>query len=107
MELEYYRQVLAPIIQLFSALFLSGAATTAATQIGKMGFIPLPVQKYPRVSAAITSVIATLVAVYSSNLNLVVHSFWEIASFAVGVFILSTITYNNVIKTNDDSVTKL
>lgn len=92
-----FKTALDPIIQLFSVLVISGAGTTVATQILKLRFIPVPVTRYPRFTAAVVSVIASLVAAYNSDLNLLLNSGFQLFAFMVGVFIVSAITYNSIV----------
>ena len=77
---------------------LSGAATTIATQILKLKVIPVPAEKYPRTSAAIVSSLASLVAVFTTNVDLVINSFIGWVAFALGAYLLSAMTYNNILR---------
>ena len=81
---------------------LSGAATTIATQILKLKVIPVPAEKYPRMSAAIVSALASLVAVFSTNVDLVINSFIGWLAFAAGAYLLSAITYNQIVKQEEE-----
>lgn len=107
MDIALFRSVLEPIVTFFTALVVGGVATTAAVQLLKLDILGGFAKRYPRITNAIVSFLATLVAVYNSSLDLVISGFWQTAAFAVGVFVVAAITYNNVIKTNDDSSTRL
>lgn len=107
MDLSLYKAVLEPVVQLFSGILLSGVATTTATQLLKLNFIPIPVTKYPRLSAAVVAVLASLVTIYNTNLELVLDNWVQVVAFMVGVFITSVVVYNAVIKTGEDSPNKL
>lgn len=98
MELLALRAVLEPFIAVFGAIILSGTAVVIATQIMKLKVIPLPVQKYPRLTAAIASGIAALVSLYNSSVNFVVDSVWGWLAMAVGTWIVSAIAYNQIVK---------
>lgn len=98
LDIIMFREMLQPFVQFFSALFMSGVATTVATQILKMKIIPIPAEKYPRATAAIVASLATIVAIYMSDLNLVLNSLWEYLAFAMGTFLIGVNTYNAVVK---------
>lgn len=98
MDINSVRVALEPFVSLFGAIIVSGAATAAATEILKLRAIPVPVQRYPRLSAAVVSVIASLVAVYVSAADILVNSLIGYVAFAVGTLLVSAITYNNLIK---------
>lgn len=100
------REALNAIITFFTALVGTGVATTFAVQLLKQ-FAGDFAKKYPRLTNAGVSLVASIVVVYNSSLDLVIHGFWQTFAFAVGVFVLAAITYNNVIKSNDDSSTRL
>lgn len=107
MDIALYRSVLEPIVTFFTALVVSGVSSTVAVQLLKMDFAGGVAKRFPRISNAVVSFLASIIAVYNSNLDLVINGFWQTVAFAVGVFVVAAITYNNVIKTNDDSSTKL
>lgn len=107
MDITLYRSVLEPVVTFFTALVVSGVATTAAVQILKLDVLGGLAKKYPRLTNAVVSLLATIVAVYNSTLDLVINGTWQMVAFAVGVFVVAAITYNNVIKTNDESSTRL
>lgn len=100
------REALNSIVTFFTALVGTGVATTFAVQLLKQ-FAGSFAKTHPRITNAVVSFIASVVVVYNSSLDLVIQGFWQTFAFAVGVFVLAAITYNNVIKTNDDSSTKL
>lgn len=107
MDIALYRSVLEPVVTFFTALVVSGVATTAAVQIFKLPFFGSVAKKYPRLTNAIVSLLASIVAVYNSNLDLVIHGVWQTVAFAAGVFVVAAITYNNVVKAGEDSTTRL
>lgn len=98
LEIIALRAVLEPFIAVFGAIILSGTATVIATQIMKLKIVPLPVQKYPRLTAAIVSGLAALVSLYNSSVNFVVDSVWGWLAMAVGIWIVSAIAYNQIVK---------
>lgn len=98
MEIVALRAVLEPFIAVFGAILLSGAATVIATQIMKLKVIPLPVQKYPRLTAAIVAGLSALAALYNSSVNFVVDSFVGWLALAIGTYIVAAVAYNNIVK---------
>lgn len=98
MDIGTIRAALQPYMDLFGALLLSGVATTVATEIMKLNFIPIPAQRYPRAVAAIVAVIATLIAVITTNADLVLEGPLGWLAMAVGTLLLSSVTYNNLVK---------
>ena len=98
MDLIALRAVLEPFVAVFGAILLSGTAVVIATQIMKLNVIPLPVQKYPRLTAAIASGVAALVSLYNSSVNFVVDSVWGWLAMAVGIWIVSAVAYNQIVK---------
>lgn len=98
MDINTLRVALEPFINLFGAVVVSGATTAIATEILKLKAIPLPAQRYPRLTAGIVSVIASLVAVYLTTVNILIDSLFGLVAFIVGTLIVSAITYNNLIK---------
>lgn len=98
MDIATLRQAVQPFITFFTALTLSGVGVTVATQLLKAKFIPVPAQKYPRVTAALASVVATFVAIYASGLHFILVGAWQWFAFGVGSFVVSAITYNHIVK---------
>jgi hypothetical protein len=98
MDIANARELLQPFISFFTALFLSGVGVTIATQILKLKWIPVPATKYPRVTAAVASVVATLVSIYVSGLHFLLVGVWQYVAFILGVFIVSAVTYEHVVK---------
>lgn len=101
MDLATLREILKPFVEFFAAIVLSGAATTAATEIMKLRAIFIPAGRYPRITAAVVSVIASLVAFYTTSLNVVFNTFWAWLFMAVGTLIMSAITYNHLVNGAD------
>lgn len=98
MQLVALRAVLEPFVAVFGAILLSGTAVVIATQIMKLRVIPIPVQKYPRLTAAIASGVAALVSLYNSSVNFVVDSVWGWLALAIGTYIVAAVAYNNIVK---------
>ena len=98
MDISFYQALAQPIIQFFTAIVISGVAVTMATQILKASWIPIPAQKYPRLTAGIAAVVATVVAVATSSSQLMLNSVPQIVAFALGTLIVSAMTYNHIVK---------
>lgn len=90
---------LQPLVTLFTALIISGAGVTLATEILKMNFIPIPAERYPQVTAAIASVIAAVIVAFTSALTLPIAGGLEWAGFALGVYLLAAMIYNHIVRT--------
>lgn len=106
-DITLYRSVLEPVVTFFTAIVVGGVATTAAVQMLKLDFLGGIAKRYPRLTNLAVSLLASVVAVYNSSLELVIHGFWQTMAFAVGIFVVAAITYNNVVKTNESSATRL
>lgn len=96
------------IIELVKSIILGGGATVIATQILKQNWVPVPFEKYPRLTAAIVSLISAGVAVYQTdgtifNQTGVVN--W--LSIGVGVMVVAVVVYANIFKQLPDSKTVL
>lgn len=98
MEIVALRAVIEPFISVFGAILLSGTAVVIATQILKLKVIPIPTQKYPRLTAAIASGIAALICLYNSSVNFVINSWTGWLALAIGTWIVSAIAYNQIVK---------
>lgn len=97
-SLELVRLILRPIVTFFTALIVSGVTTSYATEFLKHKWIPLPVGKYPKTSAALISIGTTIAAIYTSGLNLIFTHWLQWVAFGLGVFIVSAITFKTIVK---------
>lgn len=98
MDVDFFRELAYPFVEFFSTIVVSGVATTLATQMLKSSMIPVPVEDYPRISAGVVSILATFGSIYVSDASLMVNSFIDWTAFVVGTFLVSVITYNNVLR---------
>ncbi len=98
MDLSLTRELLLPFVTFFGSLVASGVVVALATELLKQWFIPWPAQKWPRFTAGVLSVIATFVAIYLTDLNLVLYGLWQWAAFGTGVFLVSANAYVRVLK---------
>lgn len=86
---------------LFSAIVVSGVSVTIAVEILKSKFIPVEFQKYPRVTALVASIIASIAAVAYSPINqIAIDTPIEWVSVVAGTLLVSAFTYNNIFKTD-------
>lgn len=97
-ELEGVRLLMQPFIAVFSALIVSGAASSVAIQILKGDWFPLLISKYPRAANIIVSFIASVISIYTSGINLVLQTVFDYGAFIIGVTLLSAFTYKNILK---------
>ncbi len=99
MELVALHAVLEPYISLFGAIILSGIAVTIATEISKLKVLSfIPAEKYPRLTAAIYSLIAAGVCLYNSSVNFVIDSWVGYVALALGTLLVAAVTFNNLVK---------
>lgn len=105
MELVALQAILEPFIAVFGAILLSGSAVVAATEIMKLKIIPIPAQKYPRLTAAVASFIAAGIALYNSSVNFVVDSPAGYLALAIGTYIVAAVAYNNIVAGSAANVT--
>ena len=85
------------ITYLVESVLVSGTATTLAVQIMKSRYFPLPVERSPRLSAFIVSVIASVITVTQVGVdwnNL--HDWTQILPVVCGTLIVSAATYKAI-----------
>lgn len=111
MDVNLIREMIEPFVQIFSALIVSGASVAIATQILKLDWFPVAVEKYPRITSAVLSVISAVITVYVSGINFVFTSLFDYIGFTVGTALLSAFTYKTILKgtvpTKDGTATRL
>jgi len=80
---------------------LSGVAVTLVTEILKSKYIPIPAQRYKRLTALALSLGTSAYAVYTYNqVNLVTLTWQAWLSTALLTLLVSSVTYNQVVKTS-------
>lgn len=91
----------------FDILALAAIATVVATQILKSTLIPVPFQKYPRTTAALASLGASVWAVYQTGFDVLstTKSTVQFLAFVFATLLISAVTYNNVVKKPTDGTT--
>ena len=83
---------------LTEAVVLSATAVTLVTEILKSRFIPLPAQKYPRMTALVLSLGTSLYTVWQyngSHFTTVGYTGW--LTLGVLTLLVSSMTYNHII----------
>jgi len=79
---------------------LSGVAVALVTEILKSKYIPVPAQRYKRLTALVLSLGTSAYAVQSYNhLNFVNLTWQAWLSTALLTLLVSSVTYNQIIKT--------
>lgn len=96
------------IIELIKSVILGGGATVIATQLLKQEWVPIPFEKYPRLTAAAISLISAGVAVYQANGTIfnqegVIN--W--LTIGLGIMVVAVVVYTNIMKQLPDSKTVL
>jgi hypothetical protein len=97
-DINSLREFVQPFIIIFSALIVSGAGSSIAVQLLKLDWFPLLVSRYPRVTNMIISIIASLVAIYTSGIDFVLVTPLQYVAFMIGTMIFSAFTYKNILK---------
>jgi len=93
------------LFQILVTIISGGVATTLAVQLLKSSLIPfIKAETYPRITTAVVSVIATVVAFVQNGVTLdYVLSAPEVAVAMIGgILLVAANTYNNVLKHKDD-----
>lgn len=87
-----------PFIAYFTALLAGGVGIAYITELLKSPKVKkLPVSKYPRTTAAILSVVATIIGIFTLPVDIVFQQWYQIAFFTLGSFFVSAIYYNQII----------
>lgn len=86
----------AHFVILFQSILLGGGATLVATQILKSKYIPIGFEKYPRTTAAVISLIASVVIEYQAGVILDFHNLPNLAAIFVGTLLVAISTYNHL-----------
>jgi len=80
---------------------LSGTAVTLVTEILKSKYIPIPAQKYKRITALVLSFGASAYAVGSyDQVNFTTLSWQSLVSLGLLTFLVSSVTYTQIVKTS-------
>lgn len=99
LELAALHAIIEPYVAVFAAVILSGVAVTIATELSKLKFLSLiPAEKYPRLTAAVYSVIAAIVCLYNNAVNFVVDSWIGWLVIVIGTLLVAAITFNQIVK---------
>lgn len=98
MDLEFIRQLIAPFVTLTTYIIVSGVGVSAVTQAMKDYRFPIPVERHPRISSAVLSVVATLISLYAGDVNVLLSSVGHWIGFAVSIILASAFSYNILFK---------
>lgn len=99
-DVETFRFMVQPFIAFFMPLIVGSFGTSGIVEFLKSKKVPLPVEKYPRLSNVVLSLAASTAAIYLTPANLVLETLWQRLGFVLGWFLLSAFWYNNVFKSN-------
>lgn len=81
---------------------ICGMATAAATEILKSPIIPIPFERAPRITAAVVSLIAAIIAMYNSGVQSVdVTDLPQLLALASFTFLVAISTYNHLTARQD------
>lgn len=85
------------IVDIVKSVVLGGGATLIATQILKQDYIPLPFEKYPRLTSIVISLIAAAIAVWQTAGDLLtVGGLTNWLTVAGATFAVAAVTYKNI-----------
>lgn len=98
MDLQFYRDLAQPFIELTVTILVSGVGVSAVTQALKDFRVPIPVERFPRSSAAILSVLATIISLYVSDVNLLLIGWVQYVGLALSILVASAFSYNILFK---------
>lgn len=98
MDLNTLRELIQPFIELTLAVVVSGIGVAGLTQVLKDYRIPIPAEKYPRATAAGLSILATLISLYTLDMNLLLDSAWEYIGLGLSILVASGFSYNMLFK---------
>lgn len=98
MTLLEAQQSVAPIVTFFSAMMTSGVAVSIATQMMKSDLVPIPAQKYPRITAAVVSIGGVVGAMFATGADLSMSSIMDWVGITAGILVTSAITYEVLLK---------
>lgn len=93
-DLVGIRTTLEPFVALALYIVVSGVGISAVTQILKDERIPVPAKEYPRATALVGSVVATLISIYVGNVNLILDSWLAYVGFGLSILLASAFSYN-------------
>ncbi len=93
-DLVGIRTTLEPFVALALYIVVSGVGISAVTQFLKDERIPVPASKYPRITAAIGSVVATLISLYVGNVNLLLQGWVSYLGLFLVILLASAFSYN-------------
>lgn len=91
------------IFEIFVSILAGGVATTLAVQLLKSKFIPfIPAEKYPRITAAVVSAVASVAALVQSGVTwaFVTSTPEVIVAVVGGTLLVAASVYNNVVKSS-------
>lgn len=97
MDISIIRTALQPFVEFFVAIYVSGVGVAYVTQFLKSSSVPVPAKEYPRTTAAVLSVVATLISIYMANVALIVATFWQIIVMVIGTLLVSAVTYRHIL----------
>lgn len=84
---------------LLSGILLGGGASMLATQLLKSKFVPIQFEKYPRATAAIVSLIASIITEWQANVVINLHSLPSLGVVFVGTLWIAVSVYNHLLNT--------
>lgn len=103
MTLADLQDVLRPLIDYFTALLVSGVSVSLVTQLLKQEWVFVPAEKFPRLTSAVLSVLATMAAIVLTDFNYAFNGVLDVLGFAAGTAIVSAVTYLTIIKRKDST----
>lgn len=98
MSIAEIQAAAAPLVTYFSSMIVTGVSVSVATNVLKSNMIPIPAEQYPRLTAAVLSIVGSVAAIYLSDASPVLNSWYDYVAFGIGVLIVSAVTYQALLK---------
>lgn len=97
---------LKPLFTLLNTVLIGGVATAVVTELLKHPAVAFPAQKFPRLTALVLSVVASVIAVWQTGFDYTQVTGWAgWIVMVLGIFLISAATYRAVLKSRKDSDT--
>lgn len=90
-------EIIETLIKLLPTVILSGVGVSVVTELLKLEAIPVPAQKYPRMTAFILSIVSAIISLISAGLT-IAHDIFGLIVQVVFTLLISMVFYNTILK---------
>lgn len=98
MDLHTFRTIAEPFIALLTGIVATAYANAWLIQFMKSKVIPVPAEKYPRLTNWVTSAVLTGAGLFLTPINLVVHDVWGFIGLLMVLVVTTAIMYNHLVR---------